>query len=329
LSHSSKKLPQARVISNKSLEEVFVSTFHNKYQFSDFLSFSIFTEVKTFTIGNKTIYGLSKKLKAFQRFLNAFIFEYSLINEDVVYSYRKGKNTLDAIKPHASNKFFFQTDILNFYSNISQTDIEKVISFNLGNIPINDIDIYRNRIFEIVTIDGKLPIGFATSPLISNSCLLSFDNALQAYCLKHEITYTRYSDDLIFSTSNDAALFDFEITVTKFLNKYFDSSLVLNPTKTKHTHKGKKVKLLGLVILPTGRITIDIKVKRKVEALLHFYINDKKKFTELAGDGYEAGLEKISGQLNYINMIDPKYLDKLRKKYGNTLVDMFFHKSVK
>jgi RNA-directed DNA polymerase len=312
----------------KTLQDIFTSNFHNKYNFSDFLTFDVNKEVEKLAYNKKTIYKPSSKLKAIQRFLNTCVFEFASINNDVVFSYRKGKSTLDAVKKHASNKYFFQTDISDFFGSIDKSNIEKFLKNNLDNVPIKDIFEYQKRLFELITLNGKLPVGFATSPLVSNSCLYLFDKALHDYCLKNDITYTRYSDDIILSTSNDKVLLDIDKIVKFLLNKSFGTSLSLNPAKTKHTHKGKKLKFLGLVILPTGRVTVDIKIKRKIEASLYYYINDKSKFISIVGDNYESGLATISGQLNYINMIDSEYLNKLRKKYGNTVVDMFFHKSV-
>lgn len=43
----------------------------------------------------------------------------------------------------------------------------------------------------------------------------------------------------------------------------------------------------------------------------------------------EKAIKKFSGLINYVNTVDPAYLDKLRKKYGLTIVDMFIHKSPK
>lgn len=312
-----------------TLDHVFTSNFHNKYTFSNFLTFDVRNETECFTVNGKTIHKMSNKLKAIQRFLNTCIYEYALVNNDVVFSYRKGKSTLDAVKQHASNKYFFQTDISDFFNSIEKDHIKKVLNENLNNVPICNVDIYKDRLFELSTINGKLPIGFATSPLISNSCLFLFDNALHDYCKVNEITYTRYSDDIILSTSSNLSLLNIENVINDLLNQTFQTSFLLNLAKTKRTHKGNKLKLLGVVILPTGRLTVDIKVKHKLEALLHFYINDKDKFISLSGGDYDVGLSKVSGQLNYINMIDKEYLNKLRKKYGNSLVDMFFHKSVK
>jgi len=80
-----------------------------------------------------------------------------------------------------------------------------------------------------------------------------------------------------------------------------------------------------MVILPNGKVSVDIKFKRQIEVLLHFYLTDRAKFFLLVESDLAGGMERISGYLSYINTVDKEYLNKLRKKYGATLVDMFLH----
>jgi RNA-directed DNA polymerase len=44
------------------------------------------------------------------------------------------------------------------------------------------------------------------------------------------------------------------------------------------------------------------------------------------GDGDE-GLQRLSGYISYVHSADPAYLDKLRRKFGSTVIDSFLHKS--
>ncbi len=311
-----------------SLQKAFDSTFRHKLDFNDFLQLNFTQEYKSFWVRDKLILNPSPKLKKYLRFLNNFVFGYAKINTDVVHSYRQGKNAYTAILKHANSKYFFQTDIQNFFYSIIAQDIENVLDANLSDAPICDISTFKYQLLNLVTVNNTLPVGFSTSPNISNTCLYAFDNALEKYCLKQGIIYTRYSDDIILS-SNEKNLNDIQHIVSEKLNYFFDDRFQLNPYKTKHVYKGKKVKLLGMVILPSGKVTVDIKVKKQLEILLHFYINDKEKFSDYLGKHYGGNLAVISGQLNYINTIDKSYLNKLRKKYGNFVVDAFSHKSVK
>ncbi|MDP2179445.1 reverse transcriptase domain-containing protein [Methylicorpusculum sp.] len=316
-------------LTSLALQEAFDSTFHHKLNFNDFLTLDIQKECKSFHINQKLIFNPSVTLKKYLRFLNNFVFDYAKINTEVVHSYRKGKNAYTAVEKHATSKYFFQTDINNFFNSIAIQDIEAVFDNNLVDIPILDIEQYRNNVLNLVTVDGVLPVGFSTSPSISNTCLYAFDNALECYCQSNDIVYTRYSDDIILSSKIKEALNDAKEIISEQLNVFHNGRIQLNPHKTKHTHKGKKIKLLGMVILPTGKVSVDMKVKKQLEILLHFYINDKDKFSDYLKNHYHGDLSTISGQLNYINSIDNNYLNKLRKKYGNFIIDAFFHQTIK
>ena len=312
-------------LSQLPFEKAFDSTFHHNFDFNDFLFLDTTKEYKSFYINKRLILNPSSKLKKYLRFLNNFVFEFADINTDVVFSYRKGKNAFFAVEKHAQNQYFFQTDIKNLFNHITSLDVKKILENNLNNTPISDIIDYQSQLLKLITVNNNLPVGFSTSPAISNTCLYNFDLALEEYCLKNEIIYTRYSDDLILSSNNKAALNDVHNIISEQLQLLFSDKIQINPKKTKYTHKGNKIKLLGMVILPSGKITIDKQRKQQLEVLLHFYINDKDKFSDYLNTNYNGNPYSISGQLNYINTIDKLYLNKLRKKYGNFVIDTFFH----
>lgn len=310
------------------LQEAFNSTFHNKYEFDDFENLNIQNEYVSFSIGKNLILNPSDKLKNYLRFLNSFIFDYSKVNTHVVHSYLKHQSAYTSVEKHKNSKYFFQTDIQKFFYSIKKQDIATIVDNNLNDSPITDIADYREQLINFATVDDSLPIGFSTSPSISNTCLYEFDNALEQYCLENQIIYTRYSDDLILSSeSNNLQLV--KGIITQLLTNYFDDRLQLNNHKTKLTQKGSKIKLLGMVILPSGKVSVDRKVKTQLEVLLHFYINDKVRFKSYITNVYRGDIATISGQLNYIRTIDPSYLNKLRKRYGNFIIDAFCHQSIK
>lgn len=309
-----------------SLQEAFDFAFHHKFAFNDFINLNVEQECQR--LGPKII-SPSPKLKKYHRFLNKYIFDYAKINENVVYSYRQDKSPFDAVIKHAENKYFFQTDIKDFFNSINSRDVEIVIGENLNATSISDIQNYKNQLLLLTTIQNHLPIGFSTSPNISNSCLFSFDNQLEDFCIDQGITYTRYSDDIILSSNDKNILDPAKDFIIQKLKLFYGERIVINPKKTKFTHKGGKIKLLGLVILPSGKVSVDMKMKNHLEILLHFYINDRERYVDYLKNNYDGDPAKISGQLNYINAIDSSYLDKLRKKYGNFIVDIFYHQAIK
>ncbi|MHA6128644.1 reverse transcriptase domain-containing protein [Pseudomonas fluorescens group sp. PF-1] len=315
-------------MAKQKLESVFEAMYHGKFDFKDFISGPTSELYKTIKFKNRTVYDADKKLKAYHKFLNLFLFEFLELNTRVVYSYRKGVNVIDAVKKHASSRHFFQTDLKNFFGSIDLDMIRAAIQENTENFPVSDVNENIERILELVSVSGVLPPGFATSPLISNACLYHFDNQVEKFCLNSGLIYTRYSDDIIISGSTNK-LYGLDAHIESMLKESFGEKVLINGSKSKYTSIGGKIKILGVVILPGGGITIDTKLKSKIEVLLHYFTSDRQKFNVMLDDKDVNGLLKVSGYLNYINTTDPAYLNKLRTKYGATVVDMFMRGSVK
>lgn len=326
----------------RSLKEIFVSTFHDKLKFEDFLELDINGEFEKIPLKKRTVYAPTSKLKQIHRFLNNTVLEFADYNADVVFSYRKGVSTRDAVEKHSQNNFFFQTDLSNFYGNIHKVDVQNALTNQLKNTPVSDIQNYIDRILELVVVDDHIPAGFSTSPLLSNICLFKFDNELSKYCHENELTYTRYSDDLIISGATNNFINEIEPVINRLLEKCINTEISINSTKTKLHKKGHNFKLLGFNILPNGVVTIPSADKKEVELLLYFYLTDNDKFEnyfkkslaekELESDNKpirEHAIGTLSGKMIAFNSMDKQYVSKLRRKYGNTVIDMFIRKSVK
>lgn len=299
--------------------------YHGKFEFEDFAEGNVSRNYERIKLKNREIFRPNKKLKTYHSFLNLFLFEYLEIASDVVFSYRKGVNAYDAVSKHSANSYFFQTDISGFFTSIDSTLVKKTIAESMHLSPILDIEEYLERIVDLVTVNGILPIGFPSSPLISNACLYGFDKELSSYCKSKDLIFTRYSDDIIISSLSRDSLSNIKDDVAGILHDCFEGKLSINESKSKFTHTGNKVKLLGMVILPNKKVTVDIKFKKELEVMLHFYATDREKFLDKVGGSYSEGIEKITGYMNYVNTVDKDYLDKLRKKYGATVVDILIH----
>ena len=197
-------------------------------------------------------------------------------DEEIVHSFTKGKSTLTAVREHKGNKYFFLTDIRSFYPNVKENDVRRILKRDKNLIPIVDIENYVDMIVAMISHGGAIPVGFSTSPRLSNAYLFEFDREVKNFCIEHSLIYTRYADDIIISGNRFDDLSDLRRQIQWFLNNFASPGLILKQSKTHITHLGNKVKILGLNVLPDGRISIDAKYKKKIELLLHFYINNKK-----------------------------------------------------
>ena len=320
---------------NKTFQEIFQSYFHSKYDFQDFSTIKLDLNCNFFQkdTNEHIFYSYkkdkndftkeSKKLKDFHAFLHDILFQNLYINKSV-YSYKKNCTVYDTVFLHKESKYFFKTDIKNFFHNINKNLILICLRNNLNNFP-EGTEKFIDNILEMITYNNFLPVGFITSPSISNAILYEFDNFMENYSKENNFIYSRYSDDLIFSSNNLDCLKNLKDLVNKKLAELYDNNFILNEEKTKLLNKSKKVKLLGLVITPDNHITVEKHKKENIKQLLYFYKNDKNKFEKLLNEKYNGTLSKAYGSLNYISDIDKSFIAYLRKKYGNFIVDKFLH----
>ncbi len=313
------------------IEALFNAMHHGKWRFADFADASVEANIssKTFTQSGKTRSLLipSEKLKSFHEFLRLFLLDFLPLNKDVVFSYRKGLSAYDAVARHATSKSFFVCDIADFFPSIRRPRVKATFLTAKDLCPIQDLDTWLDRIVDLVCVHDSLPVGFSTSPTISNAVLMAFDNALQAYCTSNGMVLTRYSDDIIVSAQDSAVLKGIQEKVAALLQDTVQGEFSLHPGKSRLLHSGAKIKLLGMVLLPNGVVSVDASVKNEIEVLIHFYLRDRHKFADRVEGNPRKAEARLSGLLNYVNTIDKSYLDKLRKKFGVAVVDYFLHRS--
>jgi len=311
------------------MHELFDAMYHGKHRFEDFLALKPAEHYSPVRWKSRTIYKPSPQLKEFHYFLNGFLLESLPVDESVSFAYRKGATLLQAVAPHAHSRAFYQTDLARFFESINSDLIRVVLT--RADTPFSDLAQHIEHILSLLTIDGKLPIGYSTSPILSNACLLGFDKRLGAISKARRWIYTRYADDIILSADNRLAIEDASHIIEDCLASELGKGFMLNQRKTKLTTVGRKVKLLGLVILPTGSIVVDRDVRNRIESWLHFYVTDRSRlakiFVEERGQGMHEGLQSLSGLISYVYAADFAYLEKLRMKFGSTVIDSFLHRS--
>merc|ERR1711975_142015 len=95
----------------------------------------------------------------------------------------------NAIK-HENKKYVLSLDIENYFDNTKTKKVEKI----LARFYPDYIEYLPRFLYK-----GSLPQGAPTSPWLANFALYDFDTVVTDYCDIHNITYTRYADDLTFS----------------------------------------------------------------------------------------------------------------------------------
>ncbi|MDD2932782.1 MAG: retron St85 family RNA-directed DNA polymerase [Methylotenera sp.] len=262
--------------------------------------------------GQREIFHPSADLKILQRWLVEHILKYFPVHESV-YSYTKGRGVRDHAEAHRENNFILRVDLKNFFPSIKASDIKQLCLENMALIPFELTEEDINVLCRIVckssgeTRDLSLTIGSPASPAISNSILFNLDTKVEQYCELHNVRYTRYADDLYFSTNQTNTLEKVLGKVRGFLNETESPRLEINVDKTVYTSKKRKRVVTGVTLTSQNKLSIGRELKREIKTEIYLFSKG------------ELSAEKVStlrGKLCYYQSIEPDLINSLEIKFG-------------
>jgi len=226
-------------------------------------------------------------------------------------AYRKGKNIADNAQPHVAHSYVCKMDFKNFFPSIKATDFERFMSKNplAAAWTQEDIGQMSRILFWKQRRGGELlmSIGAPSSPMLSNILLYDFDVEVAALCAEYGVTYTRYADDMTFSTNEQGVLREVEQKIPAICRRIQSPKLTVNKEKTVHASKKGARRVTGLVLTNDGLVSIGREKKRIIRATFHAYTLGKLKPEEI---------NALAGMVAYVKSVEPKYLQQIAKKYG-------------
>jgi RNA-directed DNA polymerase len=114
-----------------------------------------------------------------------------------VMGFVKGRGIKSNATFHVGKRVILNIDLQNYFGSIHAGRIRR----RLMARPYGLSDDVATTIAKLCTLDGVLPTGSSTSPILANIVTSSLDGALTAYARQHGCFYTRYADDISFSTN--------------------------------------------------------------------------------------------------------------------------------
>ncbi len=198
--------------------------------------------------------GYRHLLKRISQFLYS---NYSLNAPEAVHGFIKDRSIITNAQKHTQKKIVLNIDIKDFYNSITITDIENIfleLGFN------NNI---ATILSQLVTYDGTLVTGFSTSPVLSNIKCLVMDGEFERIFSEQMITYTRYVDDLTFSS-------DDKIPSKKLIEEILATyGFRINEKKVSIYRRGGPQYVTGLSVVDS-RPRLSKRVKRSIRLELYF-----------------------------------------------------------
>jgi RNA-directed DNA polymerase len=257
--------------------------------------------------GLREIAQPARELKLLQRILMEKILVHLPVHESAT-AYRSGIGLTANALPHVGTDPILKMDFSEFFPNIRAEDWDLYCGLN-GTLSLEDQQITRKLLFRRRRGETllRLSIGAPSSPMLSNILMHKFDELVAAQASKKGISYTRYADDLTFSSQRIGFLKDMVGIVQSAARSVQYPHLVVNRSKTVFVTAAAQRRVTGLVLANDGSLGLGRDRKRLISASVH-----KASLNELN----VSELRKLGGDLAFANAVEPAFILWLERKYG-------------
>ncbi|NUE65819.1 reverse transcriptase family protein [Snodgrassella sp. ESL0253] len=300
-------------------------------RYREMANYRIFT-IKKRSGGRRHIHRVSKELFKVQQFINTEILQKITPHHASFAFHSKGGIHACALS-HCGARWLFQYDLKDFFYSIDEIDIYNIFKDN-GYRPLLAFELARictttalpKDFFKLLNyksrnlcymsnykfytdhsgLIGVLPQGAPSSPMLSNLAAFKLDNSLTELADKYGLIYTRYADDITFSSLSSLPrgkiITDIHKAIIKAIRK---NDFYENAKKTRIAGPGARKLVLGLLV--DGAVPrIPKETYKRIERLL-YAIN---KYTLLEVAKHEKfdtpyGLyNHLSGLLAFVKDVD-------------------------
>jgi len=226
------------------------------------------------------------------------------------------RNILTNARKHLGKKFLLNIDLDNFFYQVDTQKVKNIFS----DFTHFQFDVQTEVILtRLVTFKSRLPMGSPTSPPLSNFATIALDNDLLNWAKQNHFSYTRYVDDLSFSSNMQISNTHFEAISEILISHRFAP----DPKKIKWYGKCDRKEITGLLL--EDKITIPKEFYKEFD-------NELAKFKEVwimahqypdhhAFEWINKLTQMIHGRLAFISMIYNRY-HPLYRQYQSKFVDI-------
>ncbi|WCH25939.1 retron St85 family RNA-directed DNA polymerase [Aeromonas salmonicida] len=267
--------------------------------------------------GFRVIAQPTAELKKLQR---AFIDRAKIPVHECAMAYRDGVSIKDNAQLHSGNTFFLSMDFENFFNSITPDLLWGVFN-RFGKVISPNEKLWLSKLLFWCPSKKNsnkliLSVGAPSSPKVSNFCMYFFDEYISIYCQDRNITYSRYADDLSFSTNEKDILFQIPAVVQETLLKLFGREITINNSKTVFSSKAHNRHVTGITITNEGELSLGREKKRYIKHLIFQFKNGLLGVSDV---GY------LRGVLSFAFYIEPAFKTSMKKKYTQATIDSIFN----
>jgi RNA-directed DNA polymerase len=194
--------------------------------------------------------------------------------DQIAHGFKIGRSIITNATRHRNRRFVFNIDLSDFFGTIN---FGRVRGFFIKekNFALNPA--VATVLAQIACFENSLPQGSPCSPVISNLVGHILDMRLVQVAKSHGCTYTRYADDLTFSTNKMPFPAELAIRDTNsphswlvgpaLLKSIHKSGFVVNTKKTRMQYCDSRQEVTGLVV--NRRLNTRAEYRHSVRAMVN------------------------------------------------------------
>ncbi|MEP6262744.1 MAG: reverse transcriptase family protein [Gillisia sp.] len=273
--------------------------------------------------GERIINAPVKGLRSILRVLN---FVLQAVNEPhpAATGFVLDRSIVDNAKAHVGKHYVYNLDIKDFFHSFDRNRVKMGFMrkpFNLNKDKNKEelaffLSCLCTHPFEIEgEIKTVLPQGSPTSPTITNILCQDLDRRLNGLAKKFNLSFTRYADDITFSSSHNIYK---EVEFQKELQRIIqeDQQLNINPTKTRLQKTGFRQEATGLIV--NEKVNVRKKYVKQLRMWLYYWETyGYKKAEQIFRKDYHSEKGHINSGIPNMNLVIAGKLEFLKMVKGD------------
>lgn len=257
--------------------------------------------------GVRTISAPSGTLKRVQKNIANRLYEYRIqlwektgVHPNLSHAFEKKKSIISNAKIHRNKRYVLNLDLEDFFGSIH---FGRVCGYFEKN---HNFQMPHNLAVVMALLccyNGKLPQGASTSPIITNFICEAFDFRVLRIAKKYKLDYTRYADDLSFSTNDKSFIEKYTSFMEEIEKEVQHAGFQINTAKTRLQYRDSRQSVTGITV--NKKLSVDKKYYKLTRAMA----DTLYKTGEFSINNQPGTLEQLNGRFAFINQLD-KYNNK-------------------
>ena len=243
----------------------------------------------------RTIHSPREPLKGFQRWILDHVLR-AYQPHSAAHGFVRGRSIVSHAAHHTGHNNLLVMDIADFFPAITVKRVRK--GFEKLGYPYSVALLLAN----LCTRSGQLPQGASTSPALSNLVCHRLDRRLAGFAASRGLTYSRYADDMTFSSS-DRRIGSFVPFIRQVIE---EEGFAVRDGKTRISRAGARRVVTGIVV--NERLNLPRAHVRMLRAAAHQLATKGPDGVMVASNrgGAKNPERVLRGHLAFLAMINPQ-----------------------